>query len=99
MTTISSGTTVTVSSGTQENNDIVLAGGTLVVQSGGLATNTTLSGGTETVSAGGVDANATVSSGGVLNILGTAGNVFVDVGGTENISSGGSQGGPANFLG
>ena len=48
MTTISAGSAVVVSSGT-EAGDIVLGGGTLTIVAGGTASGTTLSGGDETV--------------------------------------------------
>ena len=107
MQTISSGVTVTVSSGT-ESGDTVLTGGTLIVVSGGSATGTTLSGGNEVISSGSVDSGATILSGGSLNISSGGGSVSatVDAGGMLNVSSGGvassiavSSGGTLNVAG
>ncbi|MGY3482155.1 autotransporter passenger strand-loop-strand repeat protein [Bradyrhizobium sp. USDA 4011] len=107
MQTISSGVTVTVSSGT-ESGDTVLTGGTLIIESGGSATGTTVSGGDEVISSGGVDSGATILSGGSQNIssggLGVSGTVYA--GGAINVSSGGeasfitvSSGGTLNVAG
>ncbi|WP_063695467.1 hypothetical protein [Bradyrhizobium embrapense] len=107
MQTISSGATVTVSSGT-ESGDTVLAGGTLIIESAGSATGTTVSGGSEVISSGGVDSGATIVSGGSQTIssggLGVSATVYA--GGTVNVSSGGaasfltvSSGGTLNVVG
>ncbi|SEC02388.1 hypothetical protein [Bradyrhizobium erythrophlei] len=95
MQTISSGVTVTVSSGT-ESGDTVLTGGTLIIESGGSATGTTVSGGNEVISSGGVDSGATILSGGSQNISsgGLGVSATVSAGGLLNVSSGGS----ASFL-
>ena len=87
MQTISSGTTVSVSAGSQVGSgDVVLSGGTLDVLSGGIAGGTILSGGTENV--GGTEQSATVSSGGYLNVLsgGIAYDVAVSSGGTLDVA-------------
>ncbi|WP_375783094.1 hypothetical protein ACE10Z_24710 [Bradyrhizobium sp. Pha-3] len=95
MQTISSGVTVTVSSGT-ESGDTVLTGGTLIIESVGSATGTIVSGGSEVISSGGVDSGATIVSGGSQNIssggLGVSATVYA--GGMVNVSSGGA----ASFL-
>ncbi|WP_342711236.1 hypothetical protein AAFG13_04430 [Bradyrhizobium sp. B124] len=91
MQTISSGVTITVSSGT-ESGDTVLTGGTLIIESAGSATGTTVSGGSEVISSGGVDSGATILSGGSQNISsgGLGVSATVSAGGLLNVSSGGS---------
>ena len=95
MQTISSGVTVTVSSGT-ESGDTILTGGTLIIESAGSATGTTVSGGSEVISSGGVDSGATILAGGSLNISsgGLSVSATVSAGGILNVSSGGA----ASFL-
>src|SRR5262245_46382981 len=87
-TIISNGGSETVS-GT-ERGGTVLAG-TLLVESGGTVTSETISnGGTATILSGGTADHITVSNGGTLDVLGTVtSNVAVDLGGVENVSSGG----------
>jgi autotransporter passenger strand-loop-strand repeat protein len=90
--TVSSGQTWSVSSGETDNGDVVLAGGTLVVGSGGTAISDAIYG-TEFVVSGGFSSGATVLNGGVEAVYDSGSQVLNDVissGGTELVSAGGT---------
>src|ERR1044071_9043740 len=90
-------TTTTVSNGQTVTSTTVTSGNELDVLSGGTASATTvLSGGLEVVSFGGFDFGATLSgaaffpqSFGVQDVFGSAVGVIADVGGLQNVQSGG----------
>jgi autotransporter passenger strand-loop-strand repeat protein len=91
---VTSGQTLTISSGQASAGVFVLSGGSLDVLSGGTAVGTTVnSGGTETVLSGGTASNTTVSSGGSLLVSsgGLADPTTIYSGGSETIRKGGTD--------
>jgi autotransporter passenger strand-loop-strand repeat protein len=93
-TAVSGGTMNVLSGGTAEYLT-VFSGGTINISSGGTVDlQTVSSGGTETILHGGTDEDFEVANGGTLVVFGTAntasGVSFVDSGGLEIISSGGT---------
>jgi autotransporter passenger strand-loop-strand repeat protein len=85
MVTVSSGQTYTVSSGQTDIGDVVLAGGTLDVLSGGVISSTTDSGNVQ-VGSGGTAFGTTVNFGGVEVVLeGSAVETIVNSGGILDV--------------
>ena len=76
-------------------NSAIVFAGSQVVETGGIASGTTLSGGSEIVASGGADVGATVLSGGFQVVLsrGTSFNETISTGGTEVISADGVNSG------
>jgi autotransporter passenger strand-loop-strand repeat protein len=94
LVSVTSGQTLTISSGQTSGGVVVLSGGTLDILSGGTAVGTTVnSGGSEIVSSGGTASNTKVSSGGSLVVLshGIADPATIYSGGSETISAGGTD--------
>ena len=91
MTIVSSGQTISVTSGQTDVGDIVLSGGDLVVFPGGTASATIVdSGGTENVLSGGIADGTAVNSSGNENVSGTASGTTINSGGTETVANGGT---------
>ena len=89
-TTVSSGTTYTVSSGTEIGDDVQNGGTIVVVSSGTIADTIVSSGGEAFVSSGGVASHTTLLSGGAHQVVfnaGTALNTVVN--GLQLVSAGG----------
>jgi autotransporter passenger strand-loop-strand repeat protein len=95
MTTVSGGQTYNVSAFQNDQNDIVLAGGTLNVL-GDATTELTTDAGTMEVEADGVAYDTTVNGGGILYVDpgGSAQYVTINSGGSELVYSGGETQNP-----
>ena len=94
--TVTSGQTLSVTSGQTSSGVIVLGGGIVDVLSGGTARGTIVSsGGIEIISSGGIVSNTTVLSGGALDVLsgGLADPTMIDSDGLEVVSAGGTDNG------
>ena len=85
---VSSGGIFVISSGITESGITILAGGTLIVESGGTALNT-LNSGSETVSAGGSDIGGTIANGGAQDLFGIASGTVILDGGSQTVEASG----------
>jgi autotransporter passenger strand-loop-strand repeat protein len=90
-TTVTSGETVTISSGQNDGSATVLSGGTLIISSGGTETGATIDGGGVEIVAGGTARATIVETDGIMAVSsgGTGSGTIVNFGGFEVVSSGG----------
>jgi fibronectin-binding autotransporter adhesin len=94
---VSSGQTSGISSGQTDTGDSVLAGGTLIVSSGGTISNTVVDGGSPAngslasgiVDFGGSAVSTTIRNSGAQDVFGVASGSVVSSGGIEYVDSGG----------